>query len=206
MESRTIQAVVFDLGGVFFDWNPRHLYQYLIPGAREREWFLSEVCSPRWHAEQDLGRGIRDSCDALAVRYPAYRDLIAAWADRNEEMIAGVFEQTISILYELREASIRCYVLSNMESEAFALRRSRYRFMSAFDGFVISGYEGVAKPDRAIFERLIARFAIEPARTLFIDDQQPNIDAALQLGFDAVRFASPEDLRRLLAERRLIAG
>jgi 2-haloacid dehalogenase len=201
---RRIGAVVFDLGGVFFDWDPRHLYQQLIPDARDREWFLSEVCSPRWHAEQDLGRGIRESCDELAAQYPAYADLIAAWADRNEEMIAGVFEETVDLLHELREASVRCYALSNMESEAFALRRSNYSFMSDFDGFVISSHEGAAKPDPVIFTRLIARFGLAPDRTLFVDDQAPNIDVARRLGFDVCLFTTPKELRRSLVERRLL--
>lgn len=203
-DAPTTDAVVFDLGGVFFDWDPRHLYRKLIQDEEQLEWFLSEICTPEWHAEQDLGRNTVESCNDLATRHPEYADLIGAWALRGEEMIAGLFHESIAILTELRRQEVPCYALSNMEPETFVHRRTRYPFLSEFDGFVISGFEGVAKPDEAIFRVLLQRFGLDPGRTLLFDDRQVNVDAGLRLGFDAYRFTSPAALRARLVERGLL--
>jgi 2-haloacid dehalogenase len=51
-----VTAVVFDLGGVLLDWNPRHLYRRLFGEDVEgMERFLAEVASPEWNARQDAG-------------------------------------------------------------------------------------------------------------------------------------------------------
>jgi 2-haloacid dehalogenase len=203
-ESHRSAAVVFDLGGVFFDWDPRHLYRKLIPDVAARERFLAEVCSPEWHAEQDLGRSIEASCKDLASRHPECAELILAWSERNEEMVAGVLDDSIFILRDLRRDGTRCYALSNMEPEAFAFRREHYPFMSEFDGFVISSIEGVMKPDREIYRRLLSRFELDPARTLYVDDRVANVDAAIQLGLDAWLYTTSAELRRWLVSRGLL--
>ncbi len=201
---RVVDVVVSDLGGVFFDWDPRHLYRKLIPDTVTRERFLTEVCSPEWHAEQDLGRSLEASCRDLASRHPEYAELIWAWSERNEEMVASIFEDSVAILRDLRRRGIRCYVLSNMESETFALRCERYPFMSEFDGYVISSTEGVAKPDEEIYRRLLARFHLDPTQSLFVDDRGTNVDVASRLGFHAHVFVSSGELRRWFVDLGLL--
>lgn len=53
---RTLGAVVFDVGGVLLDWDPRHLYRKLIPDPLEMEWFLDNVCTAQWHDPHDRGQ------------------------------------------------------------------------------------------------------------------------------------------------------
>jgi 2-haloacid dehalogenase len=201
-----VEAIVFDIGGVFLDWDPRHLYRQLIPDAEAREFFLREICSPAWHAEQDLGVGIAESCNKLARRYPQYASLISAWAERNEEMVAGVIEGSVAVLRELRDRKFPCYVLTNMEREAFEARRARYPFMSDFDGSVISSDEGVTKPDKEIYSRLLSRFGLVARRTLFVDDQVANTAAAARFGFHVCLFTSPTQLREVLVGCQLLGG
>jgi 2-haloacid dehalogenase len=191
-----IDAVVFDLGGVLIDWDPRYLYRQLFddPGAMED--FLASVCTSGWHHAHDLGADIRQSCEQLATRFPGHRDMIMAWAERGEEMVAGQFDDTVAVLREVKAAGLPCYALSNMEPDAFAVRRARFPFMGWFDALVISGLEGVAKPDRRIFEILLRRHGLRPERCLFIDDQARNVDAARELGIHALRFSSAAQLRR----------
>jgi 2-haloacid dehalogenase len=122
--------------------------------------------------------------------------MIMAWAERGEEMVAGQLDQTVDVLRELTAAGTRCYALSNMEPDAFAIRRARFGFMSWFDGHVISGLEGVAKPDRRIFEILLRRHALRPQSTVFVDDQPRNVEVARELGILAVQFTSAERLRQ----------
>ena len=193
-----IDAVVFDLGGVLIDWNPRHLYRRLFADLDEMEQFLARVCTDAWHRQHDLGADIGESCQRLASLHPGYRDMIMAWADRGEEMAAGQFDETVDVLSQLKAAGQHCYALSNMEPEAFATRYERFPFMQLFDGCVISGIEGVAKPDVRIFELLLDRYELDPVAIVFVDDSEPNVEAARALGITAVHYASARQLRREL--------
>jgi 2-haloacid dehalogenase len=193
-----INAAVFDLGGVLIDWNPRHLYRHLFADPGEMEDFLARVCTDDWHREHDLGADIRQSCELLARQHPRYRDMIMAWAERGEEMAAGQSDQTVDVLRMLKDASLRCYALSNMEREVFAIRFARFPFMKWFDGYVISGFEGVAKPDSRIFDVLLARYDLAPEATVFVDDSKRNVEAARDLGFNVVHYTSAEQLKREL--------
>jgi 2-haloacid dehalogenase len=191
---QTINAVAFDLGGVLIDWNPRYLYRQLFADPAEMEDFLARVCTSDWHRAHDLGEDVTASCRGLAAQYPDHREMIMAWAERGEEMAAGQLESTVQVLAELKAAGMPCYALSNMEPDAFAIRRARFPFMKWFDGHVISGLEGVAKPDRRIFEILLQRHGLEPPSTVFVDDQERNVAAAGALGITALRFTSAPQL------------
>jgi 2-haloacid dehalogenase len=195
-QQTAINAVVFDLGGVLIDWDPRYLYRQIFDDPAKMEEFLSSVCTPDWHRAHDLGGDIRQSCEQLALRFPGDREKIMAWAERGEEMAAGQFDDTVAILGELRAAGLPCYALSNMEPGTYAVRRTRFPFMGWFDAHVISGLEGVAKPDRRIFEILLRRHGLHPQATVFIDDQPRNVEAARGLGFVGLHFSSAAQLRR----------
>jgi len=198
--SPLIRAVVFDVGGVLLDWNPRHLYRKLFVNEAEMEWFLTEVCSPAWHEPHDRGVSTAASCAELAFRHPELSDLIWAWSSRSEEMIGGVDAGSVEVLSAVREAGLYCYGLTNMEAETYPLRLGRFPFLGWFAGTVVSGREGVAKPDPAIFRRLLDRFGLTPNTTLMIDDSQQNIEAASQLGIRTILFRSSRQLRTELED------
>jgi 2-haloacid dehalogenase len=198
MRSQQIDAVAFDLGGVLIDWDPRHLYRRVFDDPAEMEEFLGRVCTMDWHRDHDLGVDVALSCRRLAELHPGYRDQIMAWAERNEEMTAGPIEPVVSVLADVKAAGVRCFALSNMEPDAWVIRCARFPFMSWFDGHIISGIEGVAKPDPAIFQILLDRYELEPARTVFVDDVPLNVEAAAALGINAVRFTDPGQLRHEL--------
>jgi 2-haloacid dehalogenase len=193
-----IQAVVFDVGGVLLDWDPRHLYRKLMADETEMERFLAEVCSPAWHAPHDRGASTAESCAELASRHPELSELIWAWSKRSEEMIGGVDAGSVAVLREVRETGMPCYALTNMEAETYPLRLERFPFLGWFDGTVVSGQEGVAKPEAAIFERLFDRFGLTPNSTLMIDDRKENLEAAGKLGMQTVQFGSSRQLREEL--------
>src|SRR5436309_2256254 len=95
---RGVDAVVFDLGGVLIDWDPRYLYRQLFTDPAEMEDFLARICSSAWHRAHDLGEDVTQSCRALARKHPGYQEMIMAWAERNEEMVAGAFGETVQVL------------------------------------------------------------------------------------------------------------
>jgi 2-haloacid dehalogenase len=190
-----VGAVVFDVGGVLLDWNPRHLYRKLFANQAEMEWFLGEVCSPTWHAPHDRGVSTAASCAELASRHPEHSELIWAWWNRSEEMIGGVDVGSVGVLLAVRETGLPCYALTNMEAETYPLRLQRFPFLGCFDGTVVSGREGVAKPEAAIFRRLLDRFGLTPNTTLMIDDTEENLETASKLGIRTALFRSSRQLR-----------
>jgi 2-haloacid dehalogenase len=201
------RAIVFDLGGVLLDWNPRYLYRELFDGddaAMER--FLAEVCTMEWHHAHDLGMPPERTSAELAKAHPDQAELIWAWSRRSEEMVAGQIDGTVAILCDLKSAGVPCYALTNMERETYPLRLERFEFMGWFDGTVVSGFEGVAKPDPAIFELLLNRFGVEPSETVLVDDSAVNVRAARDIGMQAIEFESPARLRERLEDAGLLDG
>jgi 2-haloacid dehalogenase len=191
-DERAPSAVVFDVGGVLLDWDPRHLYRKLIPDPAEMEWFLANVCTPQWHEAHDRGLRMAESCTALAKEWPQYAGLIMAWAERGEEMIAGPLPDGVKLLRRVIGSGLPCYALTNMEAETYPKRLARYDFLRCFTGAVVSGYEGIAKPDREIYERLLRRFDLDAAATLFVDDCPANVSAAADAGMRAMVYSGPE--------------
>jgi len=188
-------TVVFDLGGVLIDWDPRYLYRQLFDDPDEMESFLAEVTTAEWNAHQDAGRPWAEAIELLVAEHPERRELIEAFHGRWPEMLAGEIPGTVHVLAELRAAGVRLVALSNWSAEMFPIARQRFDFLAWFEGIVISGDVGVNKPDRRIFELLMDRFGIEPAAALFIDDSSANVDAATALGFHAIQFTDPKALR-----------
>jgi 2-haloacid dehalogenase len=196
---------VFDVGGVLLDWNPRHLYRKLFAEESAMELFLTEICTPAWHAPHDRGVSTAASCAELALRYPQFSELIWAWSTRSEEMIGDVDTGSVDILRALKDTGMPCYALTNMEAETYPLRLARFAFLGWFDGTVVSGQEGVAKPDPAIFTRLLDRFALPSRTTLMIDDTKENLDAASELGMQTALFRSSGQLQTQLKVAGLYA-
>jgi len=196
---RRISSIVFDIGGVLIDWNPRHLFRKVFDSEAEMEWFLANVCTYEWNVQQDGGKLFSVATAELQEKFPEYSDKIALYYGRWEEMLDGEIKGTVEIFRKLKSAGMPLYALSNWSHEAFPVAYNRYDFMKEFDGLVVSGYEKLLKPDHAIYRVLINRYSINPEESVYIDDNRPNADAAAELGFNAIHFRSPDQLRGELA-------
>jgi 2-haloacid dehalogenase len=197
-------TVVFDLGGVLIDWDPRYLYRQLLPDD-EIEPFLDEIGFREWNHAQDAGGSWDDAVDALAARHPHRRDLIAAYRDRFAETMAGPIDGTVALLEELHDRGTRLIALTNWSSETFPHAQRAFGFLELFEGIVVSGEERVVKPDEAIFRALIDRYDVDPHRGVFVDDLPDNVAAARTLGFTGLLFRRPDELRRDLADLGLVS-
>jgi 2-haloacid dehalogenase len=190
------RVVVFDLGGVLIDWNPRHLYRKVFAGDENAmEAFLADVCTVEWNERQDAGRSFADAAAELLPRHADKVDLIEAFSRRFDEMITGAIAGTVDILADLKRAGVPRYALTNWSAETFPPQRNRFPFLSWFDGIVVSGEEGVIKPDPRIFRVLLDRYRIAPEEAVFIDDNPGNAAAASALGIHGIHFRSPQLLR-----------
>jgi 2-haloacid dehalogenase len=188
--------VVFDLGGVLIDWDPRHLYRKLFAGDEAAvEHFLETVCTHEWNRYQDAGRSFAEGAHLLKAEHPDKADLIDAYGARFDEMMPGPITGSIEILAELRARGTPLYLLSNFSAETFPPAFERFDFLRWFRGMVISGEVGVIKPDPRIYEIMLTRFAIDPHRAVYIDDVAVNAEAAAGMGIHGIHFTTPAALR-----------
>jgi 2-haloacid dehalogenase len=199
-----IETVVFDVGGVLLDWNPRYLYRSLLPDDDAVERFLAEVCTPEWNLAQDAGRPWSDAVAELTARFPDHADLIRAYDERWPEMIGGVFEDTVSVLAELQDAGVPTYALTNFSQEKWELVFERWDFLQKLDGVVVSGVERVTKPDPAIYRVLLERYGLTPETTFFTDDQPANVAGAREVGMQSEVFVDAASLRSRLVAAGLL--
>jgi 2-haloacid dehalogenase len=196
--------VLFDLGGVLVDWNPRHLYRRIFAEEAAMEEFLATVCTQAWNEEQDLGRPFAEGVRLLAEQFPHRAEEIRAYDARWHEMLKGPIEGSVALLGELRARGVGLFALTNWSAERFSVGRARFAFFDWFEGIVVSGEERVKKPDPRIFELAIRRFGLDPGATVFVDDSALNAAAAARLGFRAHHFVGAAGLRRALVEHGLL--
>lgn len=203
MTSRSI--AVFDLGGVLIDWNPRYLYRKLFDGDdAAMEHFLANVCTSHWNAQQDAGRPLAEACAILKKDHPNHAKYIDAWKERNEEMLAGPIQGTVDLLGELRSRNVPIYALSNWSTETYPAAERRFEFLQWFKGILLSGKVRLIKPDPRIYRLLFETHSIDPAQAVYIDDSEPNVDAANALGMHGIHFTNPAALRSELKKVGLI--
>ncbi|GAA1593601.1 HAD family phosphatase [Kribbella hippodromi] len=203
MTEATIDAVVFDIGGVLLDWSPTYLYADLIPDEAERTHFLTNIASPAWNHKQDEGRPWAEAVAELTSLHPEHAEWIAAYDHGWLKMVKGVFEDTAAVLGEIQALGLPTYALTNFSGEKWEVAKDAFPVLTSFDGEVVSGVEQTAKPGEKIYRVLIDRFGLDPARTFYTDDMAYNVDGARAVGLDAEVFTGAADLRTQLRGRGL---
>jgi len=206
MSGRTARSiVVFDLGGVLIDWDPRHLYRKLFAGDdAAMEYFLATVCTHEWNRRQDAGRSFAEGTQLLKAEHPDKAELIDAYYSRFDEMMAGPIAGSVEILADLRDRGTPLYGLTNWSAETYPAALKRFAFLRWFRGILVSGDIQLVKPDPRIFALLIERFAVEPQRTVYIDDVEANVAAARPFGIHPIHFTTPARLREELVGLELL--
>ena len=196
-----LTTVVFDLGGVLIDWNPRYLYKKLINDPVKMESFLLNVVGHDWNATFDAGRPFQEGVTELSRQHPEHADLISAYHTRWSEMLGDSIQGTVDILRELaNDKRYRLLALSNWSAETFPYALKRFDFLKLFETILVSGEEKMIKPDPKFYQLLETRHRVNLNESVFVDDVRKNIDAADALGFKTIRFENAEQLRHDLAK------
>lgn len=197
---KEIKNIVFDFGGVLLDWNPRHLYRSFFATKEEMEYFLANVCTTEWNAEQDRGRSFSEGVNILQSKFPEYKEAIHLFSEQWEHMLKGEILEGTQLLYEMKKRKYNIFGLTNWSKETIQIAYRKYPFFDVFDGIVVSGEEGLIKPDKRIYAVLLERYKLDAGQSVFIDDSAANIQAARELGFHAVLFDDIANVRKQLAE------
>ena len=191
MTTPTIDAVIFDLGNVLIPFNPRWLFRKMLPDEASIDRFFEETGFDAWNLEMDAGRRFADGIAAHSQQFPHHRPLFEAFFERWPETTGEPITESVDMLQTLQREGIRTYALTNFSAETYPLAVARFPFLAEFDGTVVSGDEGLIKPDPAIYQLLMERHAITPSRAVFIDDKLENVEAARKLGLHGIHFVEP---------------
>jgi 2-haloacid dehalogenase len=194
--NKFIDTVIFDLGGVLIDWNPRYVYRKIFRTEEEVEWFLENVTTSEWNENQDAGYPLHKATEELIAKHPEWEPQIKAYYGRWLEMLGDSIHETVDILNGLKKnGKYKLYALTNWSAETFPHALERFEFFKLFDGVLVSGEEKMRKPFPEFYQRLLNKFNIEPSRALFIDDSLRNVKAAEAVGIKSIAFQSPDKLR-----------
>jgi 2-haloacid dehalogenase len=190
---------VFDVGNVLLRWNPRNLYRRVFEDPQQIEWFLANVCDGAWNEAQDLGRKWGDAVAERIARFPEWEAAIRAYDERWMETLDGEIGENVQVLGELKARGIPLFAITNFSQEKFVLARARHRFFDLFDGIVVSGEEGLMKPDPRIFRLFLDRYGVTAQDCIFIDDNEANIAVAShRFGMSVIHYAEGLDLAEAL--------
>lgn len=190
-----IDALLFDLGNVLIRWDPRNHYAERFATAAEMEAFLADVASNAWNHEMDLGKPFAQAIAERSALHPDHAELLAEWQSHWERMLGGAIEESVALLEDARRAGYRVAALTNWSAETYPKAKARFPFLDWFEDVVISGVEGIGKPDPAMFALALRRTGFIAERTVFIDDNLPNIVGAQAAGMKTVHFTSPAECR-----------
>ena len=200
----TIQAVVFDVGRVLYQWQLRQLFSKIVDDEARLEKLLAEVVTEEWHFQADQGRTLAEMVPERIALYPGFETEIRAYATRFNETIPGPVPGSIELVEQLHRRGIPLFAITNFGAEFWAGFRPTAPVFDLFDDIVVSGVEKLAKPDPAIFALAESRFGHDAAAMLFIDDNPANIEAAAECGWQVHHFNDAPTLKADLAARCLI--
>lgn len=203
--SEPISAVIFDVGQVLYHWEPRLLYERLIGDDQALDAFLRDVVSMEWHFQHDLGRPFAETSAELIARHPEHEALIRLWGERFIDSVQPAVAGMAELVGELRERGVALYGLTNFSAEFWEPFHAREaRFFAHFHDILVSGAEGLVKPDPAIYHLALSRFGLRAEEAFFIDDREENVAAARALGIRSHLFRDAATLRRDLAAHSLL--
>lgn len=194
-----VDAIIFDVGNVLYQWDIRHLYAQLIDDPLELDHFVATIVTPEWHFQHDAGRPLAEMVDELTARFPEHATLIAQYVPRWLETIPGPVPGMIDLAERLALLGYPLFGITNFGVEFWDMFRPTAPIFDLFRDIVVSGAEKLVKPDPAIYHLAIARFGIDPARTLFIDDREDNVASAIACGLQGHVFRNIATLEAELA-------
>ena len=202
----SIDTIIFDLGGVLVDWKPEYLYRKVFNGNEKKvQWFLSKVCTSAWNAEQDGGRTIEEAENLKIAEFPEHEDLIRLYYKEWHQMFSGPIEENVAVFKALKASgNYKIYALTNWSAEKWELALELFPFFNYFDGVVVSGQEKMRKPYHEIYNLILDKFAINPEKAIFIDDNEENVIAAKALKIHGIHYKSPQQLLNELQACKLI--
>jgi len=201
MKQNAIKNIIFDFGGVIMDWNPRYFFKDYFNDDERMEFFLQNVATDEWNAEQDRGRTTEEGTQLLIKKHPEWEKEIRAYYDNWTVMLKADLPQNVAVLKKLEHSNYELFGLTNWSSETFPYALENYDFFEIFKGkIVVSGDEKLIKPDPEIWSILLERYGLKADESVFIDDNPKNIEVAQSMRFHTVHIMDDTDLEAELRQ------
>ena len=192
--------IVFDLGGVVFNWQPDAIIKSIFEDLETQDLVRKEVFEHSDWVELDRGTiTLEQAIDRGATRTGLASQDIERLLNAVPRFLTPI-DQTIDLIRQLRSTTTRLFVLSNMHLASIAYLEQQYKIWEMFDGIVISSRIQKVKPEIQIYEHLLNLYQLNPSETIFIDDMQENLEAASSVGIQTIRFVDPAQCRRALVD------
>ncbi len=192
--------VVFDLGGVVFDWQPDALVRRVFDDPKTQALVRKKIIDhPDWI---ELDRGTL-SLDVAILRGASRTGLPDAAVARLFDAVPGSLvpiEETIDLVRGLNASGHPLFVLSNMQLASADFLEQRHDIWGLFEGVVFSSRVLMVKPEPGIYKHLLTEHRLDPSETVFIDDLGENLEAASTFGIRTIRFVDAAQCRQDLAE------
>jgi HAD superfamily hydrolase (TIGR01509 family) len=198
------KGVIWDFGNVLIDWQP-HAAIAAGVGEDEATRFLAaeDFDFSAYNLGPDSGQAWEEAEAAVRRTHPHWVEHALAYREHFEHSLVGAVPGTPDLVRELHERGVPQWGLTNWSDELYPHAPRLFDFLGLLDDVVVSGTEGLAKPDPAIFEIAVSRTGLDPEQLVFVDDKEPNVVAAIEFGLDGVLFTGADDLRRAFRERGL---
>ena len=196
--------IVFDLGGVVFNWQPDAIIRGIFENADTQNVVRKKIFEHSDWVELDRGSiALEQAIDRGAARTGLPAEDIERLFGAVPRFLTPI-EATIELIHELSSTRNRLFVLSNMHLASIAYLEQHHTFWDVFDGIVISSRIKMVKPEIQIYEHLLNRYQLKPGDTVFIDDLQENLAAASSIGIQTIRFTDSAKCRRALVDLECI--
>lgn len=204
--NKSINSIIFDLGGVLLDWSPQYVFdENYFDSLEKRDYFFQHVCTSEWNEEQDAGRSIVEATEELVNKFPEWEQPVRDFYGRWTEMLKAPIPESVEIFRKLKESGkYNLYALTNWQAGLFDIALVRYNFLHWFDGRVVSGEEKTRKPFPEFYQRLLNRYNVNAEEAIFIDDNLRNVKAAEEVGIKGIHFISPQQLNKELLNLQLL--
>lgn len=200
-----IEAVVFDIGNVLIRWHPDRAIARTHPQRPAALDWLERVGFYDWNLEQDRGRTLAEALPVIDAAHPGAGAVLADYRDTFADTIREPISGTWALAERLAARGVALHAITNWSAELFPVARGLYpRLETLFGVTVVSGAEGMIKPDPAIYALLCERAGVAAGDCLFVDDSPKNVKGALAAGMAAHHFTGPEGLEADLMARGLL--
>ncbi len=196
--------IVFDLGGVIFNWQPDKLIESVFNDMETQQLVKAKIFNhPDW---VELDRGtltLEQAIDRGALRTKLLRPDISKLMNKIPQFLTPI-DESIDLLHSIRDTDNKFFVLSNMHFASIAHLEREYTIWDMFDGMVISCRIQKVKPEIEIYQHLLTEHSLVAEETVFIDDMDVNLVAATSLGINTIKFVNSSQCRQDLSEFKCI--
>jgi len=192
--------IVFDLGGVVFDWNPDKIVRRVFQDSATQDLVRAEIFEHADWVALDKGTIPLDQAIVRgASRTGLPRESIEKLLNEVPRSLTPI-QGTIDLIRSIKDSNNRFFVLSNMHLASIEYLEKKHKFWDLFDGMVISSRTQKVKPDIEIYEHLLKEHKLIATETVFIDDMSENVAAASTIGIQTIRFVNPAQCRQGLMD------